>query len=69
MAGLGFANWSFLFCGCLAFRFAHAADWSQFRGPHGSGITNRPSHLIAKVDTILAWFKKYSDEGEKGNEG
>jgi dipeptidyl aminopeptidase/acylaminoacyl peptidase len=25
--------------------------------PHG--IVTRPSHLIAKVDNILAWFQRY----------
>ena len=30
------------------------------RVPEAShGIAARPSHLIAKVDNILAWFEKY----------
>jgi hypothetical protein len=26
------------------------------------GIAARPSHLIAKVDNILAWFSKYAKQ-------
>ena len=38
-------------------------DTALVRVPEAShGIANRPSHLIAKVDNILAWFKKYSDD-------
>jgi dipeptidyl aminopeptidase/acylaminoacyl peptidase len=25
------------------------------------GISSRPSNLIAKVNSILAWFEKYKD--------
>ena len=33
------------------------------RVPEAShGIAARPSHLIAKVDNILAWFEKYRKE-------
>lgn len=32
------------------------------RFPEAShGIASRPSHLIAKIDNILAWFEKYQD--------
>jgi len=44
-------------------------DTALVRVPEAShGIANRPSHLIAKVDNILAWFKKYSDEAEQEEE-
>jgi dipeptidyl aminopeptidase/acylaminoacyl peptidase len=25
-------------------------------------IAKRPSHMIAKTDNIIAWFRRYSDE-------
>jgi len=35
----------------------------MIRIPEAShGIAARPSHLIAKVDNILAWFERYADE-------
>jgi acylaminoacyl-peptidase len=27
------------------------------------GIANRPSNLVAKIASILAWFEKYKDQG------
>lgn len=41
-------------------------DSALVRIPEAShSITARPSHLIAKVDTILAWFEKYSDDASE----
>ncbi|MGH8223655.1 MAG: alpha/beta hydrolase family protein, partial [Woeseiaceae bacterium] len=38
-------------------------DTALVRVPEAShGIAARPSHLIAKVDNILAWFARYRDE-------
>ena len=38
-------------------------DTALVRIPEAShGIAARPSHLIAKVDNILAWFERYRDE-------
>lgn len=38
-------------------------DTAMVRVPEAShGIAGRPSHLIAKVDNILAWFEKYRKE-------
>lgn len=38
-------------------------DSAMVRVPEAShGIAGRPSHLIAKVDNILAWFAKYRTE-------
>ncbi len=38
-------------------------DTVMVRVPEAShGIAGRPSHLIAKVDNILAWFAKYRKE-------
>jgi len=38
-------------------------DTAMVRVPEAShGIAGRPSHLIAKVDNILAWFAKYRKE-------
>ena len=35
-------------------------DTALIRIPEAShGIVARPSHLIAKVDNILAWFERY----------
>lgn len=31
------------------------------------GIANRPSNLIAKIASVLAWFDKYKDSGEGQN--
>ncbi len=40
------------------------------RVPEAShGIAARPSHLIAKVDNILAWFEKYRKEEQKRSTG
>jgi acylaminoacyl-peptidase len=37
-------------------------DTALIRIPEAShGIAGRPSHLIAKVDNILAWFERYAD--------
>lgn len=37
-------------------------DTVMIRVPEAShGIASRPSHLIAKVDNILAWFERYRD--------
>lgn len=37
-------------------------DTALIRVPEAShGIAARPSHLIAKVDNILAWFKRYAE--------
>jgi len=37
-------------------------DTVMIRVPEAShGIASRPSHLIAKVDNILAWFKRHGD--------
>ena len=37
-------------------------DTALIRVPEAShGIAARPSHLIAKVDNILAWFARYDD--------
>jgi len=39
---------------------------AMVRIPEAShGITARPSHLIAKVDHILAWFERYRTDGEE----
>jgi dipeptidyl aminopeptidase/acylaminoacyl peptidase len=47
-------------------------DTALLRVPEAShGIANRPSNLIAKVDNILAWFKKYRTDinpQEKANQ-
>jgi len=38
-------------------------DTALIRVPEAShGIAARPSHLIAKVDNILAWFERYKKE-------
>ena len=38
-------------------------DTALIRVPEAShGIAGRPSHLIAKVDNILAWFERYSKD-------
>lgn len=38
-------------------------DTALIRIPEAShGIAARPSHLIAKIDNILAWFARYRDE-------
>lgn len=38
-------------------------ETALIRVPEAShGIAARPSHLIAKVDNILAWFERYADE-------
>lgn len=38
-------------------------DSALIRVPEAShGIAGRPSHLIAKVDNILAWFARYRDD-------
>ena len=40
-------------------------DTALIRVPGAShGIAGRPSHLIAKVDNILAWFERYRPEAE-----
>ncbi|MBT8099502.1 MAG: S9 family peptidase [Gammaproteobacteria bacterium] len=40
-------------------------DTALIRIPEAShGIAARPSHLIAKVDNILAWFDRYKDNDE-----
>lgn len=40
-------------------------DTALIRIPEAShGIVARPSHLIAKVDNILAWFERYQDKDE-----
>ncbi|MDJ0940576.1 MAG: S9 family peptidase [Woeseiaceae bacterium] len=40
-------------------------DTALIRVPEAShGIAARPSHLIAKVDNILAWFARYDDQEE-----
>ncbi len=44
-------------------------DSVMIRVPGAShGITARPSNLIAKVNNILAWFKKYRTEVPKDND-
>lgn len=41
-------------------------DTALIRIPEAShGITARPSHLIAKVDNILAWFERYAKKHPK----
>lgn len=41
-------------------------DTALLRIPEAShGIASRPSNLIAKVDNILAWFKKYRTDKKK----
>jgi dipeptidyl aminopeptidase/acylaminoacyl peptidase len=38
-------------------------DTALIRIPEAShGIAGRPSHLIAKVDNILAWFARYQND-------
>jgi dipeptidyl aminopeptidase/acylaminoacyl peptidase len=38
-------------------------DSALIRVPEAShGIAARPSHLIAKVDNILAWFERYKND-------
>ena len=38
-------------------------ETALIRIPEAShGIAARPSHLIAKIDNILAWFERYADE-------
>ena len=46
-------------------------DAVMVRVPGSShGIAGRPSRLVAKVDSILAWFKRYrSDLEEDEDEG
>jgi dipeptidyl aminopeptidase/acylaminoacyl peptidase len=40
-------------------------DSALVRVPEAShGITERPSHLIAKVDNVLAWFARYRTDSE-----
>jgi acylaminoacyl-peptidase len=40
-------------------------DTALIRIPEAShGIAARPSHLVAKVDNILAWFERYADKDE-----
>ena len=41
-------------------------DTVLIRIPEAShGIVARPSHLIAKVDNILAWFERYRKPAEE----
>jgi acylaminoacyl-peptidase len=41
-------------------------DTALIRIPEAShGIVARPSHLMAKVDNILAWFERYKDDESK----
>ena len=41
-------------------------DTAMVRVPGAShGIAARPSHLIAKIDNIIAWFERYRSEGEE----
>jgi len=46
-------------------------DTALIRIPEAThGIVARPSHLMAKVDNILAWFERYAkdpgkDDGEE----
>ena len=45
-------------------------ETALIRIPEAShGIAARPSHLIAKVDNILAWFYRYrNDRGENDSD-
>ena len=41
-------------------------DTALIRIPEAShGIVARPSHLMAKVDNILAWFERYAKDGKE----
>ena len=41
-------------------------DTALLRVPGAShGIARRPSNMIAKIDNILAWFKKYRSDLEE----
>lgn len=43
-------------------------DTAMVRVPGAShGIAARPSHLIAKVDNIIAWFERYRPEAAEGS--
>jgi dipeptidyl aminopeptidase/acylaminoacyl peptidase len=38
-------------------------ETALIRVPEAShGIATRPSHLIAKIDNILAWFERYTNQ-------
>lgn len=45
-------------------------DTAMVRVPGAShGIAARPSHMIAKIDHVLAWFKKYGGTGPENAKG